>query len=325
MARLINYMLGTWSDGNPKVFEILNILKSVNWTIYSLHNYLITLVSANNMNSGDQNKAIIITDRMRTAQLILDILMELVGGIRLFMKRDDKCKKFVIANKNNKDITQKLKALQKDLGNYCSLHRPNMKLEEKTKNGKPYKFKYYTTHNDMDINKEDANKNKAGLESIDETKDNDDNDNDDGDNNQDGIYLAMKDIWNTINSILRHVKRYEDHCEQQRKLREIWKKTTKKGQIYAKKEKLRQEQKASKLTSSPTPSSSSPPPNIHQYQLVLYRNKDDNDNDDNNNNNRNDDIEEQKQSQQSSSKQNKRNNGKRSPNKKHHKKRKQRK
>eukprot|EP00486_Rosalina_sp_Unknown_P016893 CAMPEP_0201587430 /NCGR_PEP_ID=MMETSP0190_2-20130828/143856_1 /ASSEMBLY_ACC=CAM_ASM_000263 /TAXON_ID=37353 /ORGANISM="Rosalina sp." /LENGTH=52 /DNA_ID=CAMNT_0048037467 /DNA_START=1 /DNA_END=156 /DNA_ORIENTATION=- len=52
------------------------------------------------------------------------------------------------------------------------MHRPKLKLEEKTKNGKPYKFKYYTIHNDMDIDKE-KDKGK-GLQTIDETKDNND-------------------------------------------------------------------------------------------------------------------------------------------------------
>ena len=273
VARLINYMLGTWSDGNAKVFEILDTLKSVNWSIFTLHQYVIRLVS---VNPNQQNNAIAIMNRMRTAQMILDIIMELTNGIRMFMKRDDKCKKFVIGNKNNKDIAPKLKQLQKDLGDYCSTHRPNLKLEERTKNGKPYRFKYYTTKNDDDIDKDE--KGLAGLDVIDETKE-EKKKNDDGDDMDSGeqIYLAMKDIWNIISSILRHVKRYEDHCEQQRKLREIWKRTTKKGQHFAKKEKLLKQQKASKLASSPTPSSLSPPP-IHQYQMVLYKkNKNDED------------------------------------------------
>merc|ERR1719150_2423548 len=152
--------------------------------------------------------------------------MELVGGIRMFMKRDDKCKKFVIANKNNKDIVSKLESLQKDLGDYCSMHRPHLNIEEKTKNGKPYRYRYYKNNNDYHFDNDPD---------VVETKNNDDDDDGNGD---DEIYLAMKDIYNTITSILRHVKRYKDHCEIQRNLREIWRKTTKKGKQSLKKEKM---------------------------------------------------------------------------------------
>merc|ERR1711920_1045761 len=129
----------------------------------------------------------------------------------------------------NKDIIEKVSKLQDDLRDYCAAHRPKLRMEEeKRKNGKAYRFRYYANKNDDDVNEEVKE------------------DVDDGDG--DGIYLAMKDIWNTIASILRHVKRYQDHCNQQRKMREIWKKTTKKGRQYAKREKA---QKMKKEVSSP--------------------------------------------------------------------------
>merc|ERR1712228_407693 len=229
VSRLLNYMLSEWSDGNDAVFATLNILQSVNWAIYSLHSFVIRLVSANNTNSMS------ILQRMQTAQRILDILMELIGGIRLFMKRGDKCNKFIIANKCNKDIIEKVSKLQNDLRDYCFAHRPKLKMEEKSKNGKAYWYRYYKMNNDDDQKDE---------EEVEE---------------DDLIYFAMKDIWNTIASILRHVKRYENHCKQQRKMHEIWKTATKKGKIYAKKEK----EKQLKQQSTSTPSVSN--------QLVLYK------------------------------------------------------
>eukprot|EP01084_Bolivina_argentea_P313652 543166_1 len=193
VSRLINYMLTAWSDGNEKVFDRLNLLKSVNWVIYSLHSFVIRLVS--NTEVPPQ-----FTDnRMRTAQLILDVLMELVGGIRMFMKRNDKCKKFVIANKNNKDVVKQLERLQSDLGDYCAVHRPKLKLEEKTTHGAPYRFRYYVNNNDC-TNEEEMEESKA--------------ENEDGDEQ---IYLAMKDIWNTIHSVLRV---QEEYRAQRRKERE---------------------------------------------------------------------------------------------------------
>ena len=231
-------MLAEWTDGNDAVFETLNILQSVNWAIYSLHSYVIRLVSANN-----KAKLMTISDRMQSAQRILDIFMELIGGIRLFMKRDDKCNKLIIANKCNKDIIDKVIKLQSDLRDYCAVHRPKLKMEEKSKNGKAYRYRYYGNNNDDD---DDANEEMI--------------------KDDEQIYFAMKDIWNTIASILRHVKRYETHCEQQRKMREIWKKTTKKGRLYAKKE---QEQKL-KAQHAAVSSASSPPPS---NQLVLYKRK----------------------------------------------------
>merc|ERR1712062_300177 len=85
VSRLLNYMLSEWSDGNDAVIETLNILQSVNWAIYSLHSFVIRLVSTKN-----DLKTFSISNRMQTAQRILDILHELICGIRLFMKRDDK-------------------------------------------------------------------------------------------------------------------------------------------------------------------------------------------------------------------------------------------
>eukprot|EP00483_Globobulimina_turgida_P012022 UN12044 len=163
VSRLINYMLGVWSDGNDHVFEILNIFGSVNWSIYSLHCYVIKLVSITNTNTINN------INRLRISQLVLDILMELVGGVRLFMKRNDKCQKFVIRNKNNRDIVSKLETLQTDLGDYCHTHKPNLRLEVKTKNGEPYKYQYYKILNDDDVESESK------------------------DADEDNIYFAMKD------------------------------------------------------------------------------------------------------------------------------------
>merc|ERR1712129_666195 len=236
VSRLLNYIFSEWTDGNNIVlFETLNLLQSVNWVIYSLHSFVIRLVSANNA------KNVSVVDRMRTAQRILDILMELIGGIRLFMKRNDKCNKFIIAHKSNKDIIEKVRKLQTDLKKYCAAHRPKLKMEEKRKN-KAYKYRYYKSHNDDDNVHQEEEEKEIG----------------DGDD----IYFAMKDIFNTIASIMRHVKRYRDYCEQQRKMREEWKKTTKKGRAYAKREKEQQIKKLNKQKQTSPPVSSA---------LVLYK------------------------------------------------------
>jgi len=188
VSRLINYMLATWSDGNETVFATLNILHSVNWTIYSLHHYVIRLVSPTaNVQAVDPQAA---RSRSRTAQQILDILMELVGGIRLFMKRDDRCKRFVI--KKHRDIADKLEQFQSDLKGYCMKHRPEMKMDCKGQ----YRYRYYVHYND-----DDGHHGDQEAESKDANGDGDGDGNGDGDG--DPMYLAMKDIFNAISSVLR--------------------------------------------------------------------------------------------------------------------------
>lgn len=284
-------MLATWSDGNETVFETLNILKSVNWTIYSLHNYVIRVVSASPKVQAVDPKAA--RSRSRTAMQVLDILMELIGGIRMFMKRDDKCKRFVI--KKHRDIADKLEHLQNDLTAYCAKHRPSMKLECKVRGGRSYRYRHYTQYNDDTVDLE-------SKQNDDIPQDDDNNGDDNGDGDGDQIYMAMKDIWNSISSVLRHVKRYQMHVAEQRKMHEVWKRTTKKGRLYAKQEELRRQQREAQKSSggcdsanspittatnaltassiSPAPgrplsapmnaSNASPPP-PHQYQMVLHR------------------------------------------------------
>eukprot|EP00483_Globobulimina_turgida_P013300 UN13324 len=122
------------------------------------------------------------------------------------MKRNDKCQKFVIRNKNNRDIVSKLETLQTDLGDYCHTHKPNLRLEVKTKNGEPYKYQYYKILNDDDVEVE------SEIESKDKDAD------------EDNIYFAMKDIWNTINSILRERDEYRAERKKERKEKLIEKK-----------------------------------------------------------------------------------------------------
>merc|ERR1719361_3070944 len=150
VSRLINYMLATWSDGNETVIATLNILKSINWTIYSLHQYVVRLVS--NSPHNQPVDALAARTRSRTAQLVLDILMEFIGGIRMFMKRDDKCKRFII--KQHRDLIQNVEKLQGDLKAYCLEHRPKMKMSRPGR----YVYGYYVHYNEEDaqLKKEDA-------------------------------------------------------------------------------------------------------------------------------------------------------------------------
>lgn len=82
-------MLADWSDNKYQVFEILDILNSMNFMILSLNAYLNKNVSFNN-NLEIQ---------------ILEIIGNCVSGICEFMKKEDKNRRFIIKQHDNIILT----------------------------------------------------------------------------------------------------------------------------------------------------------------------------------------------------------------------------
>ena len=92
LSRLINYLLSEWSDCNVEIIKIFDIFGSLYWFIYTLHEYLVSLLNktiakiqlqqqqqqqndSNNNNNNNNNLDVINNeDPFKLAQSILDTL-----------------------------------------------------------------------------------------------------------------------------------------------------------------------------------------------------------------------------------------------------------